>query len=161
MRVKWGKCRNIVLNVSLDIWNLTGYTQTFWKKLCGRKTVILVYFESSSVHLISCNTIIQCSSHAGVDVYVLRPTVVTARSWNTIVIQAELIAWERTGSLLKGIICALVLFPSVWQEPSGWKGKAVEKETSVPDTGKSLFLFSPSQVSPGILISTIHLRIGR
>lgn len=37
------------------------------------------------------------------------------------------------------------------------KGNTVEKETSVPDMGKALFLFSPSQVSPGILISTIHL----
>lgn len=129
------------------------------------KTEISVIVGSNLVRLISYSAIFQCRLHIGVDVHAgvcsQAYSGVTARSWNSIVIRAELIAWERTGSLLKGIICALVLLPSVWQEPSGWKGKAVEKETSVPDMGKSLFLFSPSQVSPGILISTIHLPIGR
>lgn len=124
-----------------------------------------VYVGSNMLCLISFSAIFPCGMHISVDVYAgvcsQAYSGVTAGSWNSIVIRAELIAWERTGRLLKGIICALVLLPSVWQEPLGWKGKAVEKETSVPDMGKSLFLFSPSKVSPGILISTIHLPIGR
>lgn len=68
------------------------------------------------VQLISVSAIFQCSLHISVDVYAMCSLAyrgVTAWSWNSIVIRAELIAWERTGSLLKGIICALVPLPSV------------------------------------------------
>lgn len=82
---------------------------------------ILLSYSTHLFHAV-CILVLMCMLK-----YVFRPSVVAARSWNTIEIWTERIAWERTGSLLKGIICALVLLPSVWQEPSGWKGKAVKK----------------------------------
>lgn len=76
-------------------------------------------------------------------VYVPRPAVGWLRGPETpLWFKRSFITWERTGSLLEGIIRALALFPSVWQESLGWKGKKHWKKRHRFPTWRSLCFYS-------------------
>ena len=67
------------------------------------------------------------------------------------------ITWDRTGSLLKCIICTLL--PSFWQESLGWKWKALEKETLFPWRSLCFYSLHPKSLQESSFPPFTHPQI--